>query len=156
MKGADHCPRCGDENVMTFRKIGEGFSRNHCMGCKTIWEPFDEDLLLDHDEPLSSFTKPCNNCAFRKDSPEREDKEKWALMIATFETYPPTVFICHKGVPLSEDAESHDHPKGPDGRVDIEQARYCRGWLNHQRGIKLKALKVIGQIREGKHASNND
>lgn len=152
MKGADQCPTCGKEAGLEFRKIGDPLVRYICANreCATVWEPFDPADLLD-DEPTSSFKTPCDNCAFRKDSPERQDEEQWALKMESFTTFPPTVFLCHKGVPVSkEDGEAHDYPKKENGEVDLGQSRYCRGWLNLQRGIEDRAMKTVRAIREGR------
>lgn len=121
-----------------------GQSWHHaCLECQAMWEPFKAEDLLDPEEEFSSFRVPCDNCAFRGGSPERADKTKWERLVSQFETG-HTVFVCHKGVPLSrKEGESHDHPKNADGAWDMDRMRYCRGFLNMEQGAQDKALKTV-------------
>ena len=149
MRGADECPRCGSSKVAKIRLPGAGWHHG-CMesGCSTLWEPFAVEDLMFAEEEFSSFKTPCNNCAFRKDSPERNDPDKWAALMSQFETG-MTVFYCHKGVPLSqEEGESHEHPKNPDGTWDKSRMRMCRGFVNMEHGAARKALRQIYGAKE--------
>lgn len=130
MKGADQCPRCASRRWYTLRGVSNEFyadALRRCANCKTLWEPFEIEQLLDPKlEPLGAFKDPCGNCAFRKGSPEQRDP-------ALFEEIRPkdwhgARFYCHKGVPV-EPAMEHgfDYPGGgKDGR----KLRLCRGYLN--------------------------
>ena len=139
MIGADQCPRCESGRIVAL-KVG-GAVHHGCLKCQTLWEPFDVADLIDDQDPYSSFRTMCGNCAFRPDSPERQDPEGWRGLIESL-AYMETPFICHKGVPLAEAGsdDAHDHPKRPDGRHDIARARYCRGWMFYARAGKLHTL----------------
>ena len=72
-RGSDKkCPKCGSTKInvapeLRFQGYGPGLAS--CVNCKALWEYFTEDMIWDKDDPLCSFSKPCNNCAFRKGSP---------------------------------------------------------------------------------------
>ncbi len=130
MKGADQCPKCAsrrwgdvDQQVTDFYARG----LRVCANCGTAWEPFEPGDLLDVDMPkTSSFTEPCNNCAFRKGSPEQRDPEKFAELRAKLAA--AGSFYCHKGVPVSPESENgFDYPE--DGK-NPRKLRLCRGYLN--------------------------
>ena len=150
MKGEaqGECPVCGSDRVAQFRLRGSDW-HHACMDCKAMWEPFKAEDLLDSEDEYSSFKIPCDNCACRKDSPERQDKLKWEALIRRFEA--GGTFMCHKGVPLSfKEGESHDHPKTPDGKWDMTRMRVCRGFLNMERGAERKAIRAIERLQERK------
>jgi len=143
LRGSDQqCPRCGSRNVhadpnMTAGGHGPGIAA--CPNCKTTWETFTADQLLDP-MPFSSFVAPCNNCAFRKGSPEQDDPWLWMRIKEGIEDGSP--FYCHKGVPIKPNSEhGFDYPMktivvecgGTDTPVDVPdraRLRLCRGWLN--------------------------
>lgn len=83
--------------------------------------------MLDEGERLSSFKTPCDNCAFRKGSPEQRDPEKWQSLRDAV-GYGTGRFYCHKGVPIDpENGVGFAYPK--DGK-DPKKLRLCRGYLN--------------------------
>ena len=141
MIGSDQCPRCESKRVASIKMQDSGDTISGCIACKTLWEPFDIAELIDDQDPYSSFQTMCENCAFRPDSPEREDPKQWQNLIEML-AYLETPFMCHKGVPLAapESDDSHDHPKRPDGRPDLSRSRYCRGWMLYARAGKLHTL----------------
>ena len=109
---------------------GEG-EHAFCMDpkCETTWEPFNPEDLAIPDDRFSVFVRPCDNCAFRPGSPERENPEKWELLQQRIHLG-GAVFYCHKGVPVSDgDEESHDHFKTESGALDKAKLRECAGWL---------------------------
>lgn len=133
MKGAARCPRCGSRRTTTVEQPLTNFyarTLRVCGNCATAWEPFDPAELMDKSERLSCFLHPCDNCAFRKNSPERQDAEKWELLqqkIALWEG----AFYCHKGVPIAPGTENgFDYPLGEKGRPTVRKLRLCRGYLN--------------------------
>ena len=133
MIGVDECPNCGTSEVRTIRVHGEKVETlAACLECSTSWEPFAVADLVDRDDPYSIFLRPCDNCAFRKDSPERADQQKWDdLMIQIH--IGGAAFYCHKGVPIAgADApgESHVQPRTEDGKLDMKRMRLCAGYLN--------------------------
>lgn len=141
MKGADQCPRCGSRKWIEPAKEGapppSNFYSNEvraCINCRTIWEPFDPLELLDpKHEPLGAFLHPCNNCAFRKGSPEQADKEAWWSTM--FSLANGAAFYCHKGVPIDPGSE-HGFAY-PEGGQNPRKLRLCRGYLNSIVGPRL-------------------
>lgn len=136
MKGADQCPKCGsrrwsdvDQQVTDFYSA----KLRVCGNCATAWEPFNQSDLLDDDDRYSSFKHPCDNCAFRKGSPEQRDKEGWESKMISMSF--GNSFHCHKGVPVSPDSEiGFDYP------ADRNKLRLCRGYLNSIVGPRLNEL----------------
>lgn len=133
MKGADQCPKCASRKTLDMPVVS-GFYADDlrvCANCKTMWEPFDPAELLDpRREPLGAFRHPCNNCAFRKGSPEQRDPEAFAKLRANL-GWRGASFYCHKGVPVDPSNEDgFAYPKGPGGILITGKARLCRGYLN--------------------------
>lgn len=131
MKGADQCPRCGSRRWATVVAPSDFYADalSVCQNpaCRTMWEPFDPAQLLDPEhEPLGAFREPCNNCAFRKGSPEQASGQ--LLEEIRPKSWNGPRFYCHKGVPISPESEhGFDYPGGgTDGR----KLRLCRGYLN--------------------------
>lgn len=126
MKGADQCPKCASRRWSDVEQEVTDFyaaKLRVCGNCPTAWEPFDQADLLDDDDRYSSFKKPCNNCAFRKGSPEQRDKEGWESKM--IELSFGASFHCHKGVPVTPNTNhGFDYP------TDRRQLRLCRGYLN--------------------------
>ena len=138
MKGADQCPRCGSRKWLDCSAAGvppppEFYSDDvrACFNCQTIWEPFDPaDLLDPKREPLGAFNHPCNNCAFRKGSPEQRDPEGFAKLRAKL-GWLGASFYCHKGVPVEPGSEDgFAYPKDAAGKPITRKLRLCRGYLN--------------------------
>ena len=145
MKGSNQCPRC--ESKRTAHLLIDGQSISGCIKCKCLWEPFSPDALSIPEDLNSIFSAPCDNCAFRPGSLEREDPIKWQELQESLILNPNSVFYCHKGVPLSrEEGQSHDHPRCPDGSYDTDKMRPCAGWLASRLGHIYKGYKKI--VRE--------
>lgn len=149
--GAGRCPRCGSRSVKRVSKVGTGFYADILEACQNpacdaVWEPIDTKLLLDARLPkTSSFTEPCDNCAFRHGSFEQSDPERWRKLMADLKGDPDDPygaltaggFYCHKGVPI-DPAGEHGFAY-PTKIVEIEgqaieiqdraKLRPCRGWL---------------------------
>lgn len=139
VKGAGRCPKCASRKVRCVT-APTGFYADTlevCVNCKAMWEPFDPAQLLDaHLPTTSSFKEPCDNCAFRPGSPEQQDPEKWATLMASLKENGQ--FFCHKGVPITP-GEGHGfayptklvskelHPTAT--TEDLKKLRMCRGWL---------------------------
>ena len=123
---AHKCPKCGSNNVSKFKQdVTEFFAADLMVcECKAVWEPFEADMLSNADEALSPFKGPCNNCAFRKDSPERSCPEKWDGIVGQL-VYQEKPFYCHKGVPINlnkgENEVGFDYPEDPNSM------RLCSG-----------------------------
>jgi hypothetical protein len=142
---SQRCPKCGSHHVvhdpnLKFKGYGPGLA--FCRNCECLWEPLDPAKLLDADDPqCSSFTEPCNNCAFRPGSPEQSDPEKWKSLIENLR-HEDGRFYCHKGVPIESEAE-HGYayptrtitidvegvPRTAKVVSDVRKLRLCRGYL---------------------------
>lgn len=142
VKEITKCPACGSTRIIK----PAGMDYEACADCRKAWErlPSGEPLLRDGE--LMPFRKPCDNCAFRGDSPERADPEKWKALQESM-AYGGGQFFCHKGVPFdlgteggqrdfeyptttlkSIQAFGHTLPAGQG--YDIDKMRLCRGYLN--------------------------
>lgn len=136
MKGADQCPKCASRRWgVAHQQVTDFYAADLrvCANCGTAWEPFDPADLLDSGLPLSSFKDPCNNCAFRKGSPEQRDKQKFDDLRSKLAS--GGQFFCHKGVPVTPNSENgFDYPEGGKNPLKL---RLCRGYLNQLRFPEL-------------------
>lgn len=131
-------------------------SVHHC----TCWEPiYDlEQAPLDLSTEPVQRTKCCGDCAYRNDSPERQDagdQERDVLALAYAEG---NEFWCHQGsrrvvvfrhplgavLPAGEG--DYRAPVGPNAagvecvwRADGTAGERCAGWAAHRRGLEPKA-----------------
>lgn len=138
----DECPGCGSKRIV--KNATEDYDL--CLGCKKAWERLPKGEPYLRDGEMMAFKKPCDNCAFRGNSPERADKEKWQGLQESM-AYAGGAFYCHKGVPFDVTSEAEDrdfeypvkdmgaiHALGQDIKVgkvyQIEKMRLCRGYLN--------------------------
>lgn len=151
MKGADQCPRCASRKWREPRLPDPfGFYSADvrvCANCKTVWEPFTPaDLLDPAREPLGAFRAPCNNCAFRKGSPEQRDPQAFAALRAKL-GWRGGSFYCHKGVPVNP---AHEHGfEYPAGGTDPRKLRLCRGYLNQLGRFPLDQIEQFSAPAEG-------
>lgn len=114
---ARRCGGCGSRNLMFGDMPESEVDHAVCMDCGRVQE-------VEHrDWPLSVM---CDNCAFRKGSPERADPYRWAQILETLDNEQP--FHCHKGLPMSKPA--------PDGSIQFEapcaekgRVKICAGWF---------------------------
>lgn len=149
MKGADQCPCCGSRKWIEPRVPSPGRFYSDdvraCLNCQTLWEPFAIADLLDPTERLSSFHYPCDNCAFRKGSPEQKDLEAFARLRAKL-GWRGASFYCHKGVPIDPQNENgFAYPK--DGK-DPRKLRLCRGYLNQLGNFPLDRMALDASTEE--------
>ena len=138
---ANCCPTCQRADVISatvppeLAAIAKGYGPTLalCKACRIMWEPIDEALLWDPDDPLCSFSEPCDNCAFRPGSPEQADKEKWRAMLDQLKAGMTRggAFYCHKGVPIEAESEHGvAYPPDESGKPITKELRVCRGFLN--------------------------
>lgn len=111
------CGGCGSRNIMFSELCGSDVKHGICIDCSRLQE-------VEHrDWPLSEM---CDNCAFRKGSPERADPYRWAEVMETLDKEQP--FHCHKGLPMSAPDGNGDvqfsQPDAAEGRVKV-----CAGWF---------------------------
>jgi hypothetical protein len=110
---AGRCGGCGSRRMMVTP------ARDHvfCLDCRRLQE------LETRDWPESRM---CDNCAFRRGSPERADPYRWAEIQSTLAG--GQQFHCHKGlaVALGPDnlSATFSPPDPASGRVTV-----CAGWL---------------------------
>lgn len=136
---------CGaDHPLIDFPDAGEG---GCCMGAAvygpdrcTCWEPVydQEQHEVVQSEPIPR-SKPCDDCAFRSDSPESNGDDRYE----PYEFTPKQAFFCHGGMRrivayrhptgVSVPADTEDRWKPPQiGNVVFkasgEPAEICAGW----------------------------
>lgn len=146
MKGADQCPKCASRKWADVQQEVTGFYATVlrvCGNCGCAWEPFDPAELVDpKHEPLGAFKHPCNNCAFRKGSPEQADADTWRSKM--FSLANGASFYCHKGVPVTPNS---DHGfEYPDGGKNPRKLRLCRGYLNSIVGPRMGRFRGEGEV----------
>jgi len=133
IKGDGRCPKCASRKTARAEQpVTAFYSRTLevCGNCGAAWEPIDRTLIWDPDDPYCSFSKPCDNCAFRPGSAEQQDVEKWKETIASLKA--GGQFFCHKGVPLdlTPEGDGFAYPRDAKGDVIVRKMRLCRGYLN--------------------------
>jgi len=143
------CPACGSVEIACL--VPRHIELDGCISCLKFWErlPAGEPYTTDGEQ--MPFTKPCNNCAFRGKSPERQDADTWeSLMLSLMNG---GEFYCHKAVPFAytpgepvQVLKEFEFPKiektvklpigtlkGVSHRYqgyDTERMRLCRSFLN--------------------------
>jgi hypothetical protein len=70
-----------------------------CADCRAIWDAYPADWSHDVCE-----AGPCDNCAFRPESPEIRDRASWKALLARLKA--GEEFRCHKGAPILIDAKA--------------------------------------------------
>jgi hypothetical protein len=112
----DEAMRCGGCGARDLMLSCDG-KHAICMICRRLQEPETRDW------PESVM---CDNCAFRKGSPERADPWRWMQVQETVEFDTP--FHCHKGLQMTLHGESLSATfTAPDPYTD--RMTVCAGWL---------------------------
>jgi hypothetical protein len=155
------CPSCGSGRIACV--LGLTVDRlDFCMQCYRVWEPLPPGEPHTVDGEQLPFRVPCENCAFRGGSAERqqEDGAYWQDLQQMLRS--GGQFYCHKGVPfrvVNPDGEPATAPgdRGfefprktatvdlagethPYQHYDKERMRLCRGYLNAHVGPLLKKV----------------
>lgn len=153
------CPSCGSGRIACVLGLQERL--DFCMKCHRVWEPLPAGEPYTIDGEQLAFKIPCDNCAYRGNSVERQDPEGWRDLQQMLEN--GGEFYCHKGVPFSV-----VDPKAPGALVDAgdrgfefprkessvdiggecqpyqhydkDRMRLCRGYLNAHIGQLLKKV----------------
>lgn len=134
--GSAHCcPRCKSRRTTTVANAVFDFYAAAiavCGNCGTAWEPIPDSERFEPLEPNFPFKDPCDNCAIRKGSWERERPERWAEVQAAADGKQwGALFYCHKGVPIDPDnGTGFDYPFLKEGKCPSKHGRLCRGFLN--------------------------
>lgn len=110
------CGNCGSRNMMLCNREETDTLYGVCMNCERFQE------VETRDWPLSSM---CDNCAFRKGSPEQADPFRWAEILETVKKGQP--FHCHKGLEATH--VGIDISFSPPTEND---AKVCAGWRSAQ------------------------
>ncbi|WP_010127469.1 hypothetical protein [Sphingomonas sp. KC8] len=125
--------------------ISAGKAYDGCLACKALWEPLPADAPPDVDGSPQPFRKACDNCAFRRGSPERSDEDGWEGMLIGMAGR-ESAFYCHKGVPLSQPGDGYvaangenpgfRYPLMADGKShDLSRLRVCAGFIAWWKGL---------------------
>lgn len=116
---AGRCGGCGSRSLIVDTTKMHAI----CRDCHRLQE------LETRDFPESQM---CDNCAFRKGSPERADPYRWAEILSLVEDGRP--FHCHKGLsmryPAKGDTAFFTPPTAGEQKV-------CAGWL----AMRVKELE---------------
>lgn len=118
---AGRCGGCGSRDMTTFKLCDSERLLGRCGNCGRLQD------VETRDWPEST---PCDDCAFRKGSPERADPYRWAEIMEIVERDQP--FHCHKGLPFDPKTGAYEAPDARKGRVTV-----CAGWL----GARLAWLR---------------
>lgn len=153
------CPSCGSGRIACV--LGLSVDRlDFCMRCHRVWEPLPAGEPHTRDGEQMAFRRPCDNCAFRGGSAEREDRTEWQNLQSMLAH--GGQFYCHKGVPFKVVNDAGEAAVAPGDRgfefprvartVDVAGAchpyqdydrgrmRLCRGYLNAHVGPVLKRM----------------
>jgi len=125
---AGRCGGCGSRNMLVTRPPDCDTLHAVCKDCLRLQE------IETRDWPLSEM---CDNCAFRKGSPERADPYRWAEVQETLAN--GSAFHCHKGLNMTIKGTdcAFDPPEASKGHVTI-----CAGWF-------ATYAKSFGKRQEG-------
>lgn len=110
---AGRCGGCGSRRLTVTQLPDKTTLHGYCLECERLQE------VEVRDWPLSEM---CDNCAFRKGSPERADPYRWAEVQATLDS--GSAFHCHKGLALDAQSGAFAAPDPSCGDNKI-----CAGWL---------------------------
>jgi hypothetical protein len=124
------CPKCGSTSILVIHMQD---SLESCLSCKAVWEsiPCGEKYLRDGE--MMPWKDMCDNCAFRRGSPESKNKKEWRALMKRLKS--GGKFFCHKGVPMmfskhGDTNTAFDFPQKEGGEYDQSRMRLCRGYLN--------------------------
>ena len=123
------CPACGSMNV----KFPEGeVEACVCFDCVQLFVP---------ENRTNPDKQMCNDCAFRPNSPERQDLYKWAEIIRATIVDQEHPFHCHKGLKCRLQGQDLVYLTPEPGEALMHP---CAGWLAHslayRAGIPAKDL----------------
>jgi hypothetical protein len=87
--------------------------------------------------PPAAMDKPCHDCAFRGDSPEREDP--WGTWLKILEGVAEGAkFFCHQGMHCTPDGRYV--PNATDAKGQPAGHPVCAGWLAMRRRVEAGRL----------------
>lgn len=149
------CPACHSHRIAC--SVDQMFDL--CLKCLKVWERMPAGEPFTRDGEMMAFKVPCDNCAFRGQSAERMDPERWNELQLSL-AYGAGMFFCHKGVPASaahigatgilefefpQIKKTVDIAGGchPYSTFDTSRMRLCRGYLNQHVGPKMRHLGLV-------------
>lgn len=113
------CAGCGSADLLIADRQATDTAYGYCNACGRLQE------VEVRAEPCRQM---CDNCAYRRNSPERADPWGWAEHLSRHvEDGQP--FYCHKGLPVEFD------PRGKVRVIETEETiaeaslKPCAGWL---------------------------
>lgn len=142
------CPACGSRRIACVGVV-ERLRLDFCTACLKAWERLAPGVPHLVDGEMLAFDIPCDNCAFRGKSAEREDRDRWDELQQILAH--GGQFYCHKGVAFDprvgdgESARGFEFPLktattdlaggcAPHEVYDVTRMRLCRGYLNRYIG----------------------
>lgn len=139
------CPTCGSRDTKAVDSPAMALTRvptliGVCRACQAFWEAYPADWKHDAVE-----AEPCDNCAFRKGSPESEDREGWRALLADLRK--GREFRCHKGAPMLIDQAATTvefdsawiRTKGRSCAGFLRAMQQWADWLDNRYGVSTKA-----------------
>lgn len=125
---AGRCGGCGSRDMITTRLCDSKILMGRCNVCGRVQDVETRDW---------PEAEPCDDCAFRKGSPEQADPYRWAEIMEVVER--GQHFHCHKGLPHDIESGAYEAPDAKRGRVTV-----CAGWLNaHVAHLKRRKRETI-------------
>ncbi len=113
----DEAGRCGGCGSRRLLQTCDG-QHAVCLDCDRLQEP---------ERRAWPESKMCDNCAFRKGSPERADPYRWAELQEVVKAGRP--FYCHKGLEMTLHPGGFGASFAPPGEGE---AKVCAGWVSHR------------------------
>lgn len=127
------CGGCGSRDMITTRLCDSQRLLGRCHDCGRLQDVETRDW---------PETEPCDDCAFRKGSPEQSDPWQWMKIREIVESGQP--FHCHKGLPYDLKTGKYEAPDASKGRVTV-----CAGWLNaHVAHLRKSEQRATGEAQE--------
>ena len=115
------CPRCGSDEVLVPDGTLEAVA---CGNCTQLFVPENRE---------QPETQMCDDCAFRPNSPERQDEYKWADIIDTTIVNEIHPFYCHKGMACKLSGNTLTYQMPEEGEAAMTP---CAGWRAHKAAYK--------------------
>lgn len=139
------CPLC-DAHGIDRHCICEGAGAITAAQAAT-WTEETSDPVRELAPVPKRMAKPCDDCAFRRGSPERDGAEWPAIVESVAEGEP---FFCHVGM-LVDSGGRHVPPAGFDDEGRPIGAPVCAGWARARRRLAAgtplrRAVRPVGSF----------
>ena len=124
------CPTCRSEDVE--KADADGSPIAVCQNCATVVVPEMRE---------NPAIELCDDCAFRPNSPERQDPYKWAEIIEVTIVNGDHPFYCHKGLTCELHGTTLSYNRPEEGTRAMTP---CAGWRSrmaaYRAGIPARRL----------------